>query len=750
MSPQLYLQLLHPGDVEIAISIFHQCITTGESFSFEHQLVNISGPDMWVLCKGKGVRNAENKVERLVGASLDISEQKLAEKKLLDINNELSHTGKLLKDLNNELEHRVSERSAELIMAIEKVRQLLNSEKAAHEEAQNQRRQVESLFMQAPVAFGIFKGPEHIIELANQALCNIWGKSRTEIIGKPVLESLPEVKGQIFEDLLNHVFSTGETYIGNEVQGLIISEGKQIHGYLNFVYQPVSNPDGEITGILTVANDVTEQVVARKKMEESESRILRILDSIPQITWTANVEGKNTFLNKKWFEFSGQDTSKLFQEVSSLVIHDEDIARARKLWSRSVETGEPFQTEYRIKRWDGEYRWVLARALAIRNEQGMITEWVGTSTDIHEQKQILDFLYMVLEAIPHLAWTSVPEESSVNYYNKRWYQYTGLTQEQSIGSGWKNILHPDDFVNTAERITAGRKAGQPWEVENRYLRATDNTYRWHLSRAVPIMDEEGNITLWVGTATDIHDQKMSQYKLEQTLHELNEKNFELDQFVYKTSHDLRAPLSTILGLVSLVKQDKEEASKGQYIDLIESRVHKLDKFIKSMLDYSRNTRTGITYEKVDLEALASECLHELEYMKHFNRLNISLHTDQKELYSDIFRLKIIFSNLISNAIKYQDFAKEKSNLNIQISATLQQCTIQFIDNGIGIDQAYQDRIFNMFFRASEHAEGSGLGLYIVKQALSALNATIFFESKLGIGTEFTITLPIIDPASIKA
>jgi PAS domain S-box-containing protein len=744
ITPPLYLQLLHPGDVQRAFEIFHECINNGQSFAFEHRVMDAEKQSRWVLCKGKAIRNKKGNVERLVGASVDISEQKQAQKQLVETNQELAHTGQLLRELNNKLEQRVAERSAELLIAIEQIRQLLKREQMAHLETDLHRKQVENLFMQAPVALGIFKGSQHTIELANQALCDIWGRNQNEVIGKPLFEALPELKGQVYENLLDTVFTSGEPFVGKEVPGSITRNGKRVDGFLNFVYQPVKNAEGEVTGIITVANEVTEQVVYRKKTEESESRVLRILDSMPEIAWTANTDGRNTFLNKKWVEFTGFYSTKLFHELSPIIVHEADIEHATKLWEHSVATGEAFQAEYRLKRHDGEYRWVLVRALALKNEAGTITEWVGTATDIHEQKQIQDFLYTVLEAIPHLAWTSHPNESSVNYYNKRWYQYTSLTPEESIGGGWKNMVHPDDFAHTVERITAGRKAGQPWEVENRYRRAADGMYRWHLSRAVPIKDGEGNISLWVGTATDIHDQKNTQYALEHTLGELNEKNFELDQFVYKTSHDLRAPLSTILGLVTILKQENEEGMRNQYIDLIESRVNKLDKFIKSMLDYSRNTRTGITYEQVDLEALAKECVHELEYMKQFSRVEIIFDIRQKQLYTDLFRLKIIFSNLISNAIKYQDFAKEQSRLTIEISTSAQQCIIRFTDNGIGIEQAYQDRIFNMFFRASENSEGSGLGLYIIKQGLAALNGTISFSSEIGVGTEFVITLPLVD------
>jgi PAS domain S-box-containing protein len=411
--------------------------------------------------------------------------------------------------------------------------------------------------------------------------------------------------------------------------------------------------------------------------------------------------------------------------------------------------------EYRIRSRAGDYRWHLGRVVPLPDERGNPVEWIGTATDIHEQKRKIAYLYKVLESIPHLAWTSLPERSSVNFYNKGWYQYTGLNREESLDKGWQRVLHPEDWQPTMEAIRQGRANKAPWSVENRFKRASDSTYRWHVSRAVPILDEQGTVTLWVGTATDIDDQKRAleelqqtlaelyeaQRTLEQALQELEQKNFELDQFVYKTSHDLRSPLSTILGLVTILKQESDEATKRQYIDLIENRVHKLDRFIHSMLDYSRNTRTAADKEKIQVREIFQECLDALEYMKHFSRLQISLHVDEEELYSDAFRLKILFSNLISNAIKYQDFNKQASTLNIQVCFQDKQVYLLFSDNGVGIEPVHQAKIFDMFFRAAEQSDGSGLGLYIVKQAVSALNGKIELESQVGIGTRFQITLP---------
>ncbi len=622
---------------------------------------------------------------------------------------------------------------------VRRTKALLARQEAARREADHRYQQLEEIFTQAPVGIAIYRGPGHVVELANPSICEIWGSRPEHVLGKPLFEALPQMRGQGYEERLGGVLTTGIPLEGNELAVQVTRDGKREQVYLQVKHQPLLDTRGSVTHVITVAHEVTQHVLGRRKTEASEARVQRLLDSMPQIAWTANREGNNTYVSKKWYEFTGVHLGPSYQKTMVELMHPEDIAPTNQETQHSLSTGAPFQVHYRIRRHDGHYRWMLSQALPLRDEAGEITEWVGTITDIHEQKAALEFLHTVLEGMPHMAWTS-PPGSSINYFNKRWYAYTGLTETESLETGWQRALHPDDLPVAIERRTAGRRSGQAYEVENRY-RMSDGTYRWHLARVVPIRDEAGDVALWVGTATDIHDQITAHHRLENTLRELHEKNFELDQFVYKTSHDLRSPLSTILGLVDILKEESDEAAKRQYIDLIANRVHKLDGFIRSMLDYSRNTRTATRCEEIDLLVLVQECFADLEYMKHFGRIRFTPRVGKGRFCSDVFRLKIIFSNLISNAIKYQDFNKAQNWLDIGVEITPEHAVIHCADNGVGIDPAYQAKIFDMFFRAAEQSDGSGLGLYIVKQAVAALQGTIRMQSQVGGGTQFTITLP---------
>ncbi|MCS6821237.1 MAG: ATP-binding protein [Microscillaceae bacterium] len=236
------------------------------------------------------------------------------------------------------------------------------------------------------------------------------------------------------------------------------------------------------------------------------------------------------------------------------------------------------------------------------------------------------------------------------------------------------------------------------------------------------------------------------FDLQRTLEELEQRNFELDQFVYKTSHDLRAPLTSILGLVNIAKIDNQDINRlMEYFNMIEKSTQKLEQFINSMLEYLKAGRSEAQSQKIDFYELVNSCLEDLKYIKNANRLHTTITSEGvPNFYSDYLRLKIIFNNIISNAVKYQLDRGEliKSYLQIHLDFTNPaQATITFEDNGIGIEEAYLSKVFDMFFRATEKSDGSGLGMYIVKQTVHKLNGTIQIKSRYGEGTKITLVIP---------
>lgn len=228
--------------------------------------------------------------------------------------------------------------------------------------------------------------------------------------------------------------------------------------------------------------------------------------------------------------------------------------------------------------------------------------------------------------------------------------------------------------------------------------------------------------------------------------ELKKLNEEMDRFVYSTSHDLRAPLLSILGLLNIVEKENTQYDLKGYLKLIRDSTIKLDRFISDIIDYSRNTRLEIEHKEVSFSDIIDDCFKHHNYMPGCSTLLKVIEIDDKiKLYSDKTRLSILFNNLISNAIKYQKTDTDDSFVRIEAKITNEELHVKIEDNGIGIEEQYLKNIFDMFYRASPEAKGSGLGLYIVKETLEKLKGNVQVESAYQEGTTFTITIPNMNP-----
>ena len=224
--------------------------------------------------------------------------------------------------------------------------------------------------------------------------------------------------------------------------------------------------------------------------------------------------------------------------------------------------------------------------------------------------------------------------------------------------------------------------------------------------------------------------------------QLQKTNTELDRFVYSTSHDLRAPLASLLGLINITRESENPSEVKNYLIMMKDRVSHLDKFIRDITDYSRNNRLGVEKKKVNLRSMANEIWDNLKYSS--DALGITFEVDIPEslvIETDPNRLKIVLSNLISNSIRYHDSGKNEKFIRLKHQENGSVFYLKVEDNGQGISPEYQTKIFDMFFRANEHSSGSGLGLYIVKETIANLSGSIHLDSAPKVGSTFTVRLP---------
>lgn len=306
---------------------------------------------------------------------------------------------------------------------------------------------------------------------------------------------------------------------------------------------------------------------------------------------------------------------------------------------------------------------------------------------------------------------------------------------------YKSRFHPSNQPDVDENLKLAIENGTRYQHELQ-IKLKNGEYRWFLDSGMVSM-KNGSANLAVGSIIDINNRKSAEQELRHKNTELEKANEELDRFVYRASHDMRAPLSTLMGLLNLAKYANTAEELDEYHQLMINRIHTMDGFIKEVTDYSRNTRVAIAQDQINISEFVVEVLDSFEFLA--TEPNVKLYQEidpDLQICSDISRLKVVLSNLIYNAIKYHDKNKPERFVKVQAVKQDKCLIIRIIDNGIGISPKYHKQIFNMFFRATETSSGTGLGLYIVKETLLRLKSTIACHSEVKEGSKFEVRIPI--------
>ncbi|MDO7854110.1 sensor histidine kinase [Hymenobacter convexus] len=357
----------------------------------------------------------------------------------------------------------------------------------------------------------------------------------------------------------------------------------------------------------------------------------------------------------------------------------------------------------------------------------------------------------MLEGISHIAWTVSPTGANT-YRNRRWYDYIGQEPGEGpgIGRAWRERLHPDDAPATLARWDESLRTGAPFEVECR-IRNGAGGYRWMLGRAQPSRNELGEIVQWIGTYTDIHEHKLALERIDQGQRELRDNNeqltrvnVDLDNFIYTASHDLKAPISNIEGLLdALLAELPPETSQQEPVQpilrLMHDSVNRFKRTIEQLTDVSKLQKEhGLPTEPVDLAAVVRNVRLDLEPLIQSTgaQLTVDVAAAPIVLFSEKNLRSVVF-NLLSNALKYRapDRAPQVSLRTRPEGAAV---VLEVQDNGLGFDATNEHKLFGMFQRFHDHVEGSGIGLYMVKKMVDNAGGRIAVSSKLGSGTTFLI------------
>ncbi|MCC9168778.1 PAS domain-containing sensor histidine kinase [Pontibacter harenae] len=509
---------------------------------------------------------------------------------------------------------------------------------------------------------------------------------------------------------------------------------------------PTYNSEGEIALWVGSHTDIEDEKALREQVEESEKKFRFLIESIPQMVWSANPDGYIDYTNYRWYEYTKMDETSLGLNWMP-AIHPDEAQALMDTWMHCVSTGENLDFEVRFKDMEANtYRWFLLRAEPMRNSEGQIIKWFGTATDLHDQKMLREQLQesekqfrFLAESIPQMVWTT-DEQGNHDYFNRRWVEYTGMSLEKSKGINWVEILHPDDQERTKERWRYSLQTGDYYEIEYRFKNGRDGSYRWFLGQAIPMRDDNGNIVKWFGTCTDIEDHKRAEEELVEKNLELQRTNQDLDSFVYTASHDLKLPIVNMAGIFEELTKHTEFkdpdaprmiAMFNKSLKQLHSTIHELSEVVKIQKQKLKNL------EQIDLNELTEDVKVSIQDVLKESGAEVT--TDFSQVSSIPFTkssLKSIFYNLLSNAIKYRSHDRT-AKIHLSTSYKGEYIELKVQDNGLGIDiNKHHNKLFQMFKRFHNHVNGSGLGLYIVNRLLTNNGGYINIDSKLNEGTTF--------------
>ncbi len=529
----------------------------------------------------------------------------------------------------------------------------------------------------------------------------------------------------------------------------------------------VTYKDDGIYSINSYLKDVTEINKLRIEKEnkivelkESKERLENVLGSLSESVWGVSLPDYNLeYISESAVSIYGYPLKDWYDNINlwSDLIHPNDKEFVLKASEKLFDVGH-FFSEYRIITADKKEKWIYSQTRLITNEKGIPILMTGITRDITENKiaeikldaksvelkKSKEKLELVLNALNETTWgISLPSykleyisESAVALYGfpiKEWYVNVNL---------WVNIIHPEDkeFV-----LKENERLFSDGEISLEYRVITyDEKIKYIAANIKLVNNNEGIPVLLTGIAEDITEQKNIEFNLKKNISELKKTNAELDKFVYSTSHDLRAPLKSMMGLISITKESTDPGNNvlHERLEMLDKSVHKLDNFIEDILHYSRNSRMETERDEINCYEIILEIRNNLKFMEGTKGLKLQVEIHKGEtFFSDKRRVSVILNNLISNAIKYSDDSKENMLVNIFVECSKENATITIEDNGIGIADKDKEKIFEMFYRATKLSTGSGLGMYIVKESLDKLGGTITLESELTKGTKFIVEIP---------
>lgn len=619
-----------------------------------------------------------------------------------------------------------------------------------------------TIFEFTPNPYLILK-PDFTIVAVNNAYLKATSTVREEIIGRGIFDVFPDnpkdpnatgVKN--LTTSLKRVLQTRQPHEMPVQKYDIPIPGKPESEFEEHYWKPRNVPvldeKGTLTYIIHHVEDVTETEKTKMytaELEESEARFRQIANAMPQIVWTAKPDGYINWCNDWFYEYTGEPRRVMENDWLN-VIHTDDRLRVVDAWAEAVGNKRSYSIEIRILDSKGTSRWHLVVAKPIKNNRGEVLQWAGVAIDIHELTLAREKIQenearfrTITNAVPQIVWATLPNGYH-DYFNDRWYEFTGVARGTTYGEAWIKLFHPDDRERLRKVWSHSLATGEPYEIEYRLLHRSGE-YRWTLGRALPVRNADGKIIRWFGTCTDIHDKKKTEAVLKEAIQE-REMYFSI------ASHELKTPLTT-LGLQAQVQihklrnNDPGKISLEQFrstMEMMNRQVKNLVKLVDEMLDLTRIRAGKLILERKSFnfcELLFDVLSRIANQFREAGTPDPILEECTEDAWGewDPVRMEQVITNLLTNALRY---GKGKP-VKIRLSTDNSDIRLSVKDEGIGIASDALKTIFDPFERVTSagKTKGLGLGLYITKQIVLQHGGKIWVESEPGKGSTFFVQIP---------
>jgi PAS domain S-box-containing protein len=652
---------------------------------------------------------------------------------------------------------------------VEKLRQ-------AQRQLQLSESNLKNMIMQAPVAMAILKGRQHVVEIANDRMFTLWGKSRETLLGKPIFDELHDAKREGFEDLLNHVFETGETFTAVETPVTLYRNNTTEIVYVHFVYEAFREGDGTVSGVMAVAVEVTEHVMSRKQLEQSERRFRSLVESAPfPIGVYEGREMRITMLNQAIIDVWGKGSDligKRYHEVLPELENQQIFQQLDSVYATGIPVhliNEPvdLMVDGKLQRFYFNYDFT-----PLLDASGKVFGVLNTAADVTDlnlaklkvERSERNFRNMVLQAPVAMCILSGPAHI-VEVANDMIIELWGKPPEEVLGKPIFEGLPEAKEQGLEQLLSDVYHSGVAFKANERPIELIRNGRKETVYQNFvyePYRDTDGAVIGVLAITIDVTEQVIARRKIEEVVIErtesLRKSNAELTQFAYITSHDLQEPARKIGTFADMLRAhlgDGVDLRSKNYLDKIENAAGRMLGLIRDVLSLSQLSKAVQQFESVDLNKILDDVRSDFELLIE-QKAGIIESDPLPDINAIPIQMMQLFSNLISNAFK---FSSPGVRPKIEIRSRLLEekevkasfpsghggnyHLISFIDNGIGFSQSNATQIFDIFQRLHSRSDyqGTGIGLAICRKIAENHGGRITASSRPGKGARFDVVLP---------